>query len=367
MLRHIRRILIAQAPTPVVLAPRTTLDAVSGVRHLVAEPEIETPVFEPLGQPATACLVNSPPSVPLYIRRGGLLGIYGEGIANVRTKTKWIPQGLLWRLPYQRLVSTTPFSVLVAPPQADQLFACIVLDGQVDWAVLSPALVSVYTGNSLFTQNKPTPKLWRHWGAYTHISGRGQVGLAGFGTVYRINVGDGEKMTINRGNLLGVTVLGPEDLALCVKGFTIEEDHIDGTQATMVVKVAPPKTGLKAYIPDLPPIPPAVTRAWQWITRQTSSAADHALLWLAGTENFVEVYGPRTLLVQLGNRLSQPKLNFSRGTEAQPIALPPVIAREPRDYLNVVTVKPTGVDIELKDSFADEAARIGHKAHKTST
>ena len=364
MLRHTRRILIAQAPAPVVLAPQTVLNAVSGVRHLVAEPELETPVFEPLGHPATACLVNSPPSVPLFIRRGGLLGVYGNHIANVRSRTQWIRQGVVWRLPYQLLVLTTPFSVLVAPPAADQLYACIVLDGQVDWAVLRPALVSVYTGNALFTQNKPVPKQWRQWGAYTHVSGRGQVGLAGFGTVYRINVGDGEKMTINRNNLLAVTVLGPEDLGQCVKRFTLEEDHLDGTQATLVVKVAPPKTGFRAYIPELPPVPPALIKAWHWVTGAANAAGAQALLWLAGTDDFVEVYGPRTLLVQLGNKLSQPKVNFSRGTEANPIALPPKIAPEPRDYLNVVTIQPLGVNIELKDSFADEAAR---QAKKTRT
>lgn len=361
MIRLVRWISIAQAPTPAAPLKQLTLEAVSGVRQLVALPELEFAKFEPLGSPATVCSINNPPSVPLYVKRGGLLGIYGESTGNVRLRMFWKPLGLVWRSPYQRLVSTTPFSVLVSPPKLNQLFATVIVDGQVDWAIVQSQLFAIFTGNTLTLSVKPKPDGlanpgWQHRGVYDYVGGRGQLGLTGFGTVYRVNIADQETMMVSKKHLIALTTSGPEDLASSVRKFNVSEDHVAGTVATTVATVTTelPRTGLSAYIPKLPPTPEWITKVWHWVSGSTQKAADHADTWLLGTQDFVEITGPRTLLLQSGDSavkslLTLPKLDFTRGTKENPIPTPPVIQKQPADLFNVVTITPNGMPkVELK-------------------
>ena len=380
--RAARHILIAQAPTAGTAAAPTAAgpSAVAAARKLVATPELETAHFECLGAPATVCLINAPPSVPLLVKRRGLLLLYGDSPANVRSLVRWLRRGAV-ALAYQHLVLTTPFLVLVTPPRPDQLFATVIVDGQVDWAVVAPELLAVYTGNSLHVALAPLPRPLRSWAAhrYHHVLGRGQLALAGHGLVYRVNVGAGELLLVNKGNLVAVTTAGPADLALAFAPVDVVQLHVPGTDTTVSTRVAAPEAprGLTRYlrVPAMPQMPLWAVRAWatvkRWLGAAASTASDaavHGENWLVGTRQFVRVHGPRTLLLQLSAGVSQverwrmPQLDFATGKLAEnPVPAPPVMARQPQDYLNVVTIAGGKGQVALTPDFSEKVAEIKKK------
>ena len=110
--------------------------------------------------------INVPPSVPVYIRRGSLLSIYGiQEISSIDSVRSQLQFPNFWKRliyggyvsGYQKLISTTPFSLLISSKSSsgsgsgsgsgfEKLFVNLVLDGTTDWAILDKSALQVYTG-----------------------------------------------------------------------------------------------------------------------------------------------------------------------------------------------------------------------------
>lgn len=318
----------------------TSLKNIQNVDRLKSEKSLDVPVLTCLGNPQTLLSIDSPPSVPIYVRRGSLLSIFGENASMVRSSLSML---LPWKsllygginFSYQKLISVSPFSILVSSSKkswffnhSSKTFAKLVLDGKSDWAILNKNALHMYSGNSLMVGMYRLPsniskKLakrigphstglvkWNRLG-YTLLSGRGHTGLVGSGTIYNINVGDGEELLINHGNLVAVTVSGPHDLQNCIVkySFPVDEPVISTQKKDIWSKVVSWVVGVKKSTQNM----------------------------LVGNQEFVKVIGPRNLLIQSNSDESHVD---TANMKVPSISSMTPIAKKAQDYLSYATVTP---------------------------
>ncbi|KAK6201157.1 altered inheritance of mitochondria protein 24, mitochondrial [Scheffersomyces amazonensis] len=383
-----RCISILQPPSTVSgskLSNTTTDNSnIKDVEQLQSIKTLETAEFKALGSPQSILSINSPPSVPVFVRRGSLLSIYGfnssSSISTVTSNLEIIDP--IKRLfyggyvsSYQKLISTTPFSLLVSSisrnftlfkKSENKTFASLLLDGSNDWAILSKDALQVYTGNSLNigmyvlpsiiskrlskilkTTRTSTGLCKFSRSGYTLLTGRGQVGLVGNGTIYNINLQEDEELLINQQNLLGITVNGPYDLQNCIIKYSFPTNDISTVGKTQVIK----KKEL-SFVGTLKSNATGASKLrllgslfgnyFKTISSYFSYSKKSIYNTLVGNQNFVKVIGPRNILVQ-SNTSESAFLSQSKSS------LPPPsvdgttfhkIKRTSSDYLSYVTIKP---------------------------
>lgn len=343
MLRSFRRtISILQVPaqtTQPIPSTTTTPANIQDVENLSEYKSLEVARMKCLGNPQSILSIDSPPSVPVYVRKGSLLSLYGTNSLAVKSNLQFLlPLSRLfyggYASFYQKLHSTTPFSALISSStrtlfkkSRNNTFAKLVLDGKNDWAILNKQALQLYTGNSLNINMfklpaKVSSKLvkrvgevstglpkWNRLG-YTLLSGRGQVGLVGNGSIYSINISQDEELLINYQNLLAITVNGPHDLQNCIArhSFPVEQ-QIEPT----------PKNNFEHY--------------WYKIKSWFSSGKSSTQNFLVGNREFVRIIGPRNLLLESDQpHLEAPKLQMpSFAYPVQP---------KLQDYLSYAEVTP---------------------------
>lgn len=382
MLRSFRRsVSITQVHTPSTPSFNTTTsqDNIKNVQNLVQHKTLDIPIINCIGSPQSVLSVNSPPSVPLFLRRKSLLSIFGTNSLNVRLTLELIfPFRRLifgnFTSIYQKLQSTTPFSVLVSASSSNKFnktFANLVLDGQNDWAILNKNSLQAYTGNSLNISLHLSPKdSLRKWNllGYTLLSGRGQAALVGNGTLYNINVPEGEHLLINRKNLLAITVNGPNDLQNCISRHTFPETSIpvenqasDANIQNEFIAEIEPESQIRKYwnklfakkqelLPevatkqpldltevakkdssDVIASPNQFKNYWNKLALFLSKSKVTTKSFLVGNTQFLKVEGPRNLLIQsdLDQLVTSVNLPSIQNKE---------IPRQSQDYLSYATI-----------------------------
>lgn len=373
-LRHIRHVSVTPSSVvgsssagSTVTSPQNIQDA----HELVDAKVLETARLQALGVPPTILSVDSPASVPLYIRRGSLLSIYGIGadshVRNSLDIVNPIKHFLYGNYvsAYQKLVATSPFSVLVSSTarrilpltSSNKSFVSLNLDGTTDWAILDNEALHVYTGNSLnvslhrlpYTVTRQLAKAkklsfktstglnkWNKFG-FTLLSGRGQAGLVGKGTIYNVNLQENEEILVNKNNLLGISVNGPYDLGNCVVKYDAPASPQEQQALTPARVETPSPTG---SVSDQ--IKYWVALSSQWVSSLKSALARlQPHHFLVGTQQFVRVIGPRNLLLQ-ANLTRQYDFGTS-GSGTTEVAEPKSPDhKDPQDYLNYVTIGSSG-------------------------
>lgn len=323
--------------------------------------------------------INVPPSVPVYIRRGSLLLIYGiQEISSIDSVRSQLQFPNFWKRliyggyvsGYQKLISTTPFSLLISSKSRssgsgggsgsgsgsgfEKLFVNLVLDGTTDWAILDKSALQVYTGNSLSITMHKLPKFiskklsrslkkdkksktntnkletglfsWKKLG-YTLLSGRGKVGLVGNGSssgygssIYNINLNQNEEILINKNNLLGITVNGPYDLQNCIVKYEfpiINNANPTNTNTNINIKepvtIVKPKliqpTTWNLIVLKLKNFNNGFKKFFQIINKYTLGLKTTSYNYLAGNQDFIKVIGPRNLLLQSNTNKSHRGFN----------------------------------------------------------
>lgn len=362
---------------------------------LISTKSLESAEFLALGVPPTILSVNSPPSVPVYIRRGSLLSIYGlsdtQTIHNqleIKNPIKHFLYGN-YVSSYQKLISTTPFSILVSSVSRNfspfsttnnKSFVSLNLDGANDWAILDNQALHVYTGNSLIVALYRLPytisrnlskKLslpfktstglskWSKLG-YTLLSGRGQVGLVGKGTVYNVNLKESEEILINKNNLLGISVNGPYDLQNCILKYTFplsksDTEKLERSTKEQVTTVNPPgqNGSLLQYYNYYSSILGSV---WRRLLNVYYGGRIKSFNFLVGNQEFVKVIGPRSILLQSNSSNNYDfgtKRKIGGGLESKETGLVPSGSRErtAEDYLNYVTIKDGKSEFKSTPNF----------------
>lgn len=344
--------------------------------------------MEAIGNPPSAMSIGIPPSLPIYFRRHTLLAIQGDPLhISITNATVHFLKRLLFGnfvSRFQKLVGTEPLSLIVTSTPVSRLpsiiknttnksFASLALDGICDWAILKPDALHVYAGPSVNIElyglpRKISRQLARHLGTtgkestglfrwtragYTFVSGRGNIGIAGNGVIYALQIAEGEELSINRENLVGLSVNGPHDLQNCV----IKYSHpvSEGVRKNIPASFTPPRVARVSSWHDFV----INSKFYYWMFRGfldnlRLKAPQH----LVGNMDFVRVIGPRSILMQSGGSQQSFESSFKLGSTkgVKPTAQE---ERSPADYLNVVTIDASGKpSIESTADFRDRVAEL---------
>ncbi|EMG46239.1 AIM24 Altered inheritance of mitochondria protein 24 [Candida maltosa Xu316] len=396
------------------LTKTTTIPAnIREAQELTSYRSLETPEFTALNTPPSIISINTPPSVPIHIRRGSLLSIYGlHEISTLESVRSSLEFPMFWKRlmyggyvsGYQKLISTTPFSVLVsslsrndhAKKGGNKSFANLILDGTTDWAVLERNAIQVYCGNSLvlgmyripnFISKKLSKKITASGGGgggkrdktglfswfksgYCLISGRGKVGLVGNGSVYNLNLNENEEILINKENLLAISVNGPYDLQNCIVKYEFPVSNALQGDVTAPIKkpvlLEPTTWGQVVY--RTRQVGNWLLDSWKLIQKYTIGIKSTSYNYLVGNQEFVKVIGPRNLLLQS---------NTQSGTYLPPIRRRSIetvipsnteqttttpVTKSSNDYLNYVTIeKGKGAVFKSTPDFSETVKNIANK------
>lgn len=387
------------------LTKTTTIPAnIKEAEELANYRALETPEFTSLGSPPSVISINSPPSVPIYLRRGSLLSIYGiQEISSIDSVRSSLEFPLFWKRfiygggfisGYQKLISTTPFSILVSSisrkvfgKNTSKLFVNLILDGGTDWAVLNKDAIQVYAGNSLnlgifkipnYISKKLSRKLkvssrsttglfsWFKMG-YTLITGRGNVGLVGNGNIYNLNLNENEEILINKNNLLAITVNGPYDLPNCIIKYQFPvKESVTAKKQEIIQKpklLEPNAWGQIIY---------RVNQIGNWfktiikfVQKYTIGARETSYNYLVGNQEFIKIIGPRNLLLQSNVQNSYiPPIRRSSSSSKVVNNTEPVLEnkKSSNDYLSYVTIEPgKGAVFKSTPDFKETVQEIERK------
>lgn len=326
-----------------------------------------------LGSPPSIASITMPPSVSTFIRKNSLILIEGA-VLNLNFKLKFLDplKSAMFdrRLQiYEEIVSTEPTSLLVSAQNKGKFenllkrpnqksFASLILDGVTDWAILQKDALQVYGGPSIIVSKHRIPKnisraFARRLGSkrdrtglsnlgnrgFTFIGGRGVAALAGNGLIFALTVKENEEIVMNKHHILCVSVNGPFDLENCVVERQGESNNVQGVPWSSLT----PINSWKDFIANYRRVLRFISGAFRWLQGKCKD-----LMW--GHENFVRVWGPRTVLLQ------SESVGFFSGLKKE---LPYVegpghlrSSQSPKDYLNVVTCEPgSKPTIRSADSF----------------
>lgn len=432
-LNFIRSITINQQPSSTIsteqLTKTTTIPSnIQQVEELTNSRTLEAPEFKTLGNSGSSTTttsssssilsINLPPSVPIYLKRGSLLSIYGikQDITSINSVRSSLEFPLFWKKliygidsnkGYQRLISTSPFSILVSSQSrrggsifsknnGDKLFVNLILDGGTDWAILKNDSIQAYSGNSLNLNiyklpNYISKKLSKKLGfgnkkfktgliswinrkiGYILISGRGNVGLIGNGNIYNLNLIKNEEILINKENLLGITVNGPYDLQNCIIKYQFplkDQSIIDSNTSDVIIEkpklYEPNSWGMIKYRFDQ--FNKSFKKIFQSIFKYSSDVKESGFNYLVGNQEFIKIIGPRNILIQsnVDNSFIIPSIKRSDKI------VTPVKSNDNTevkkstttgDYLNYVTIEPgKGAVFKSTPDFKDTVDQIDNKS-----
>lgn len=334
------------------------------------------------GNPPAMATIAIPPSIPINIRKHSLVMVQGSS-SRLRSKIRaLLPfKSILFdgdvQL-FEEITTTEPTSLIVSAQKSSMFqryfgkssqrsFTSLKLNGVTDWAILQKDAVQVYGGHSLVVGKHKTPKnisraFARTLGlsrrprtglstlasrGFTFIGGRGVAALAGHGQVFAIEVKENEEILINKHNLLSISVNGPHDLENCVV------ERQDSHPSILVQKVQRPSMLKIHSIQDLKTnlrsISEFISSIWQFVRMEMKD-------FIMGNSNFVNVWGPRTVLLQ--SEASGFYRNLKRETlivsASRTTNHTPEVTLELKDFLNIVTCRPESKPtIESKLSFTN--------------
>lgn len=377
-------------------------ETVGNAEELAHYKSLNRAEFQALGNPPSIMSINSPPSVPIYVRKGSLLAVYGVGSSPVNSISstlellnpikRFIFGG--YSTSYQRIISTSPFSLLVSSKHRgfrfrtddeNKSFATLLLDGSSDWALLGRDSLQVFTGNALNINMYRIPKKvskklanslqvpsdtltgLRRWNksGYTLVSGRGQVGIVGCGSLYNINLSASEEVLVNKNNLLAVSVNGPYDLQNCVARYSFSPidnkletpSPSEKTTKTIINRFRFNSAGLNKYLGVL-------TDFFKNLMNFTKTVKNNSFNTYLGNQDFVKVVGPRNILL-LSSTPSYTMKGYVEPTERliQQKTGVNEIERKSADYLNTVTIQPgKGAVFESTPDFHESVKKFERKS-----
>lgn len=400
-IRFSRNFHVKQAPlgTGPISIGVNSLSNSKTLKNIEKLPNLKTPEnlqLEAIGSPPSAMNIGVPPSVPVFVRRNTLLTVQGNPQLIAITSRILNPlKGLVYggfTSRYQELIGTEPFSVMVsslAPSltplllrrTTEKSFGSITLDGASDWAILKRDALHIYGGPSLtvnlfklpakisrklarrlnLSSKESTGLLRWNRAGYNFVNGRGILGLVGNGVLYTVNVAEGEELTVRKDNLVGLTVNGPYDLQNCVVKYN---QSLKNDLQVKSLTVPPPRAKqVKSWGDFVMNFKYFYWKIW-WGFKNLKTSYRKLV---PGSQNFVRVIGPRTILFQSGPNFETFQRNFNLPSLAPESTLvvqsQSIPEKTPADYLNIVTIDPVkGATIESTENFRDPA-KVGGERH----
>jgi uncharacterized protein (AIM24 family) len=193
---------------------------------------------------------------------------------------------------YQRIISTSPITALIATKSPGTTFSVLNLDGTTDWVVAQRNALLAWTGHTL----KPTPRIQSglslaHWGN-THLTGRGLAALSAPGQVYDLVLKEGEEIVLHPSHVV----------AYSVTKHAPQPFRFKSVQFGFQVPAVP--SSIKAASARL--MPDRVAKFWNAMRGTSTYQAIARLLFslrtatrrtIWGDRLFLQFQGPRTILM----------------------------------------------------------------------
>lgn len=368
-------------PTPTTIVP--TQAELTAVKDTSVEPlfngsdNVNTH-FQVLGTPPSMASLTLPPSVPLYVRKGCLVSLYGSSSLNSTSMShQWLQPwkklakyGSFSPALYHKLISATNFDALVSSNFKSSVIPswlgisktpfrtlCLLnLDGRNDWFVFGKDAVMAFEGNTslriqdapLFLRRKNKPAFSSK---YQVISGRGNVLLSGSGSVYTIQLNDShEEIIIKAEHLLGLDGNNQLDIIQAVTEHSLtpplekksvkdekkDEENVSG------------EFDFKEFVAITTNL---IVKSWNFLKHRYTA-------FINGPTKYLKIKGPRTLLVQSSHNVYLPATPFSRPhiSQSPPLlgSLPIETASPAKNYLSYATVSKNGdVDFRSTPNFQE--------------
>lgn len=287
---------------------------------------ISSSTFKTIGTPASSLSVIAPPSIPVHVKKGSLMSIYSFAKnTNNSIKSKWEfiqPLRRFWLTgdtsSYQSIIGTVPLQLLVsAYDQFDtskssgtKTFVNLTLDGSVDWILFETNSLQCYTGASLNVKIESLPKQL-HYGykgrGYAWLNGRGLVSVAGNGNIFKVGLGVGEEIRVERSKIFAISVKELAELnnENCIKSeiwnsvdglFHEKKGNTTNTQTKLEPK------SIKLFNNKI--VDETLTITWKYIKSMNEifqSGKSKLLDYVIGNGQYVVIKGPRTVLIETGS------------------------------------------------------------------
>jgi hypothetical protein len=288
---------------------------------------IKSPIFKTIGTPASSLSVSIPPSIPVHVKKGSIMSVYSfaQNKQNNFVKSKWeILQPLrgLWFegkvSSYQSIIGTVPLQLLISAydgfenlkSSGTKSFVNLTLDGTFDWILFKPNSLQCYTGNSLNIKIKNLPKDL-HYGfkgrGFTWLNGRGLASLVGDGSIFKVGLGVGEEIRVEREKLFAVSVRELSELSI-KNNFTSEVwNSVDGLfhqkekNDDEIKKIDQQKT-IKLFNNKI--IDDILIKLWicsKNVVDVLKSGKFQLMDYILGSGHYVVIRGPRTILIETGS------------------------------------------------------------------
>lgn len=401
-LRFVRRITVRQTLVigDVGITEESKVAGVKDGRELASTQKLSEIEMEAVGRPPTVLSINVPPSVPIYLKKGSLLSIFGITEKNWHSITmklhfaNWFKRIIYggYSFSYHRIVGTIPFSLLVSSKsrsliwnqKGQKSFVTLALDGTKDWAILNRSSLQVFTGGTLNVTMHRTPKYvnktiaasfqlpskpltglhsWNHCG-FTMLSGRGQAGLVGEGSIYHIALKEGENVFVNKHNLLALSVNGQTDLANCVVKYSFAGKDVSEESTVNILSSDTKNLSLDKKEDHYSP-PGGFSYYWHLTKRYINAMVKYSskvrgkfVNHFIGNQEFVKVVGPRSILLQS----SVSELNSFLIPSTATGKVGATQSRKSSDYLNYVTIeKGKGAVFQSTPDFKETVSHIEKK------
>lgn len=372
--QSLRNITISTGSNPIKTIGKTITsdESIQNVKKLANNEAIETPNLIPIDN--TILSVELPPSIPIYMKRGSLISIYG--ISNLSTSSiinQLEFQNVMkmfygdFNFVYSKIISTSKISMLLTSNKKNWMnlskvtnnksLSVLILDGSTDWALLRKSFLQFYIGNSIKISNHllpntiskklakqqnisnssktGLPKWWNF--SYTLLSGRGQLGITGKGSIYSINLVENEEILINKDNLLAITVNGSSDLQNCILDYSPNSPDSKSPES----KALKTSNFASTSSPSFNKFVNKCLEIFGFITFRTKN-------YLIGNQRFIKVIGPRNLLIQSDINLKIPLV--AKEDIQKPLKK---FNSKSKDYLNYVNVDRSQTKITSTESFKD--------------
>lgn len=251
---------------------------------------VSKPHFQTLGL-GSVLEVELPSSVELVAKRNSLVGVLGANAGTSFLTSRLLLArsplaSLLGRQPllHQSIVGSSPLTVLVGA--ANRHLNSLELDGSVDWVVKSP--IVAHTGKQLYI-SPHTGWALRSAAPFSHtlVSGRGLLAWATPASPVQITVPEGESVLVAKRHLSAYTVdtnASFRRAELKALDFEFKAPVIDDVAAVE------PATAAQRF----------KKAAVDWLAGLKTKLS--WLLSVGNTGQFVEIYGPSTVLVSSAAR-----------------------------------------------------------------
>lgn len=353
---------------------------------------IDTPTFETIGNPASSLSITIPPSVPVYVKKRSVMSVYSHAQKDTNPeKTSFIKSSWEFKKPirrflfsgdrstYQKIIGTVPMQLLVSAHDGSvsksssvKSFVNLSLDGSYDWILFQPSALQCYTGNSLSVDVKSLPKSL-HNGfknrGYTWLNGRGLASVVGRGSVFKVGLGVGEEIRVNRNNLFALSVTDVGEL---------NNDSVIGTELwnsmnglfNKIKKVNDNEEPVKVFkLFNNPAVDGFISKSYEYTKKAfsfVSTTTTNISDFIIGNGNYVIVRGPRTVLIETGCSNANFVVNPFQGVEGVE-KLEKYITKEeewkkpkvvPGDNFGVVTIGGGKTSYKNIENFDEEVKRI---------